>query len=64
MSKPNFFIIGAPKCGTTAMANFLENNPQVFMSFPKEPNFFNTDHNIGIFGQLNQYLKLFKNLLG
>lgn len=43
MSKPNFFIIGAPKSGTTSLASWLSEHPQVFMTPNKEPNFFNTD---------------------
>jgi hypothetical protein len=43
MTKPNFFIIGAPKCGTTSLASWLAEHPNVFMSPVKEPNFFNTD---------------------
>ena len=29
--KPNFFIVGAPKCGTTAMHSYLEQHPEIFM---------------------------------
>lgn len=43
MKKPNFFIIGAPKCGTTALSVWLSQHPQVFLTYPKEPNFFSTD---------------------
>jgi hypothetical protein len=43
MKKPNFFLIGAPKCGTTSLAAWLGEHPQIFMSDPKEPWFFNTD---------------------
>ena len=43
MRDPNFFIIGAPKCGTTALSEYLRINPRIFMSFPKEPNHFCTD---------------------
>lgn len=43
MSKPNFFIIGAPKCGTTAMAHYLSQHTDVFVSQPKEPHFFLSD---------------------
>lgn len=39
-TRPNFFIVGAPKCGTTALAHYLEQNPRVFVSNPKEPNYF------------------------
>ncbi len=40
---PNFFIVGAPKCGTTAMHEYLGQHPQVFMSRIKEPHFFCSD---------------------
>lgn len=42
--KPNFFIVGAPKCGTTSLASWLSEHPDVFMSANKEPKFFDTDH--------------------
>jgi hypothetical protein len=41
--KPNFFIIGAPKCGTTALSEYLRSHPNVFISEPKEPHYFSTD---------------------
>lgn len=37
---PSFFIVGAPKAGTTALHSFLDNHPQVVMSIDKEPNYF------------------------
>lgn len=43
MRVPNFFIIGAPKCGTTALSEYLRAHPQVFMSTPKEPHYFAED---------------------
>ncbi len=42
-SKVNLFILGAPKCGTTALSNYLAQHPSVCMSKPKETNFFCTD---------------------
>ncbi len=36
----DFFIIGAPKCGTTALARYLSEHPDVFVSNPKEPLYF------------------------
>ena len=42
-TRPNFFLLGAPKCGTTAMASYLEAHPQVLLSKPKEAKFFHTD---------------------
>lgn len=44
MSHPNFFLIGAPKCGTTALADYLRQHPDVFFCTPKEPNYFNRDY--------------------
>lgn len=43
MPKPDFFIVGAPKCGTTALYSYLSDHPQIFMSTPKEPHFFADD---------------------
>ena len=43
MTFPNFFIVGAPKCGTTALHAYLAQHPDVFMSDPKEPHFFGSD---------------------
>lgn len=40
---PNFFIVGAPKCGTTAWATYLADHPDIFVPATKEPHFFNTD---------------------
>lgn len=40
---PDFFIVGAPKCGTTAMTDYLAQHPQVGMCARKETQFFATD---------------------
>lgn len=40
---PDFFIVGAPKCGTTALYDYLRQHPQIFMPFHKEPLFFGSD---------------------
>ena len=37
---PDFFVIGAPRCGTTAISKYLSNNPHICFSKPKEPHFF------------------------
>jgi len=39
----NFFIVGAPKCGTTAWASDLSDHPAIFVPRAKEPHYFNTD---------------------
>lgn len=38
--KPNLFIIGAAKSGTTSLHHALAGHPDIFMSDPKEPGFF------------------------
>ena len=40
--RPNFFIVGAPKCGTTALASYLSTHPDIYLA-PKEPHFFGRD---------------------
>ncbi len=37
---PNFFIVGAPKAGTTSLHRYLRQHPQIYMSPVKEPNYF------------------------
>jgi len=37
---PNFFIVGAPKAGTTSLYAYLGQHPQVYMSPVKEPTYF------------------------
>ena len=37
---PNFFIIGAAKSGTSSLADYLGQHPEVFMPSLKEPNYF------------------------
>ena len=40
---PAAYIVGAPKCGTTALASYLAEHPQVAFSRPKEPHRFALD---------------------
>ena len=43
MTLPTFLLIGAAKSGTTSLYSYLAQHPSVFMSIPKEPNFFAFD---------------------
>ena len=43
MRKPDFIIIGAMKCATTTLHDQLAAHTGVFMSTPKEPNFFSDE---------------------
>lgn len=37
---PNFFLLGAGRCGTTSLYILLRQHPEIFLSDPKEPSFF------------------------
>ncbi len=37
MTLPNVYLVGAPKCGTTSLARWLDEHPAVYLSVPKEP---------------------------
>lgn len=63
MKKPNFFIIGAPKCGTTSLATYLGDHPEIFFSRPKELYFFSTDLKNGNISSLTEYSTFFKEAL-
>ena len=60
MKHPNFFIIGAPKCGTSAVAKWLAEHSEVYMSPVKEPHYYNFDIS-SPFKTLDEYLALFEN---
>jgi hypothetical protein len=43
MKRPDFFIVGAFKAGTTSLYDYLRQHPQVFLPFHKEPMYFGAD---------------------
>jgi len=60
LARPNFFIVGAPKCGTTALYQYLRAHPNVFMPSFKEPHFFSTDLiSNPVIKTIEQYAELF-----
>lgn len=64
MALPTFFIIGAPKAGTTSLHHYLDQHPEIQMSAVKEPNFFSGGDNGIPFGpdhvdRLEDYERLF-----
>lgn len=60
MTQPNFFIVGAPKCGTTALSDYLKEHPNIYFSEPKEPHYFAQDfENYRLTKNLEEYLSLF-----
>lgn len=42
MALPDFLLVGAPKCGTSALHGALQGHPQLFLATVKEPKFFLT----------------------
>lgn len=67
MNFPNFFIVGAPKCGTTALSQYLGENTQIFLSSIKEPHFFAKDFlkfRPYYVRTEREYLNLFKGVTG
>jgi len=44
-SRPDFVIVGAMKCATSTLHDQLARQGGIFMSTPKEPNFFSDDEN-------------------
>ena len=47
MNLPTFLILGAGKAGTTSLYYYLSQHPQIFMSTPKEPPFFQIEYERG-----------------
>lgn len=61
MPRPDFFVVGAFKSGSTALYEQLRRHPQIFMPFHKEPLFFGDDltRRYGRMS-LDDYLRLFR----
>ena len=61
MPRPDFFIVGAFKSGSTALYEGLRQHPQIFMPFHKEPLYFGDDLTRR-YGRLTEadYLRLFQ----
>lgn len=59
--EPNLFIVGAPKCGTTAWVSYLGTHPDVWFCEIKEPNYFAFDlPGLRNYPTLRQYEALFR----
>ena len=43
ISDLNLFIVGAPRCGTTALYRYLQTHPDIFLPQRKEPHYFGAD---------------------
>jgi hypothetical protein len=45
---PTFVVVGAPRCGTTALNFYLAQHPEIAMATPKETHFFDRNFDRGI----------------
>lgn len=61
MRRPDFYIVGAPKSGTTAMYQYLGLHPDIFLPATKELRFFGADLDVRGFAQrdVETYLSSF-----
>lgn len=67
--RPNFFLVGAPRCGTTAMFHYLSQHPEFGTPiYEKEPHYFGTDLDGLRFSRFRgdeaKYLALFAHIQG
>jgi len=58
---PNFFILGAAKCGTTALNGLLDRHPSIYMSNLKEPLFFEAEYKKGLKYYTEKYFSTWAN---
>ena len=62
MRIPNFFIVGAPKCGTTSLCHYLGQHPDIFIPPAKEIHYFGRDLTGNKKAKTeNEYLSFFQN---
>ncbi len=65
---PNLFIIGAPKCGTTSLAHWLSEHPQIYFYVGKgkdtkaEPHYWATDFDSYHKMDEKEYFEIFDNI--
>jgi hypothetical protein len=59
---PTFFIVGAPRCGTSSLFAYLDAHPKVYACEPKEPYHFGSDIALSWrpFADRKDYLQLFE----
>jgi len=63
--RPNLFIVGAPKSGTTSLHHYLAQHPDVLMSTPKEPCYLAPDFISERYPKSEaEYLSIFKGYSG
>ena len=52
---PSFFILGAAKCGTTSLHGYFGQHPEICVSEPKEPLYFESEYERGSSYYFNRY---------
>jgi hypothetical protein len=52
---PSFFILGAAKCGTTSLHGYFGQRPEICVSEPKEPLYFESEYERGPSYYFNRY---------
>jgi hypothetical protein len=52
---PSFFILGAAKCGTTSLHGYFGQHPEICVSDPKEPLYFESEYERGPSYYFNRY---------
>ena len=57
---PNLFLLGAAKCGTTTLHRYLQEMPEICMSDPKEPFFFECEYELGLQHYREKYFSHFR----
>ncbi|MCG8401935.1 MAG: sulfotransferase domain-containing protein [Firmicutes bacterium] len=62
LARPNFLVIGAAKSATTSLCHILGQHPEIFMSTPKETNFFAHDNEYA--KGIDYYNHYFENVQG
>lgn len=66
MRLPDFFLVGAPKSGTTSLYEYLGQHPQIFTPPIKEPHFFacpevkDTYYDVPFVDTMTEYVEIFK----
>ena len=62
---PDFYVVGAPKAGTTSIYNYLSQHPKIFVPEIKEPDYFSfpevrdTYYNVHIVADPEEYVNLY-----
>lgn len=60
--KPDFFIVGAAKSGTSSLYNYLIQHRSIFMPKTKEPHFFGSGRSLTEGYALEEYTRLFETI--